>query len=54
MEKNLLANAGDIGSIPGLRRFHMPRSNWSLCATTTSPLAEITETKFYNYQSLRI
>ena len=25
--KNLPANAGDMGSIPGLGRFHMPRSN---------------------------
>ena len=26
--KNLPANAGDIGSIPGLGRSHMPHSNW--------------------------
>ena len=25
--KNLLANAGDIGSSPGLGRYHMPQSN---------------------------
>ena len=25
--KNLPANAGDMGSIPGPRRSHMPRSN---------------------------
>ena len=25
--KNLPANAGDMGSSPGLGRFHMPRSN---------------------------
>ena len=25
--KNSPANAGDTGSIPGLGRFHMPRSN---------------------------
>ena len=25
--KNLPANAGDMGSIPGLGRFHMPRGN---------------------------
>ena len=25
--KNLPANAGDMGSIPGLGRSHMPRSN---------------------------
>ena len=27
--ENLLANAGDTGSSPGLGRFHMPRSNWA-------------------------
>ena len=27
MDKNLPANAGDMGSIPGLGRFHMPRGN---------------------------
>ena len=27
--ENLLANAGDTGSSPGLRRSHMPRSNWA-------------------------
>ena len=44
--KNLPANAGDTGSSPGLRRSHMPWSNWarepqvlslrvwSLCSTT--------------------
>ena len=26
---NLPANAGDTGSSPGLRRSHMPRSNWA-------------------------
>ena len=42
MVKNLPANAGDIGSIPALRRLHMPRGNevhasklLSLCAATT-------------------
>ena len=29
--KNLPANAADMGSDPGPRRFHMPRSNWA-CA----------------------
>ena len=44
--ENLPANAGDMGSSPGLGRSHMPRSNWahepqllslrvwSLCSTT--------------------
>ena len=27
--ENLPANAGDTGSIPGLGRSHMPRSNWA-------------------------
>ena len=27
--ENLPANAGDTGSSPGLRRSHMPRSNWA-------------------------
>ena len=27
--ENLPANAGDMGSSPGLRRSHMPRSNWA-------------------------
>ena len=27
--KNLLANAGDTGSSPGMGRSHMPRSNWA-------------------------
>ena len=27
VEKNLPANAGDTGLIPGPGRFHMPRSN---------------------------
>ena len=27
VEKNLPANAGDTGSIPGPGRFHMPQSN---------------------------
>ena len=46
MVGNLPANAGDMGSSPGLGRSHMPRSNWaretqllslcvwSLCSTT--------------------
>ena len=29
--KNLLANAGDMGSIPGPRRSHLPRSNKPAC-----------------------
>ena len=27
VDKNPLANAGDMGLIPGLGRFHMPQSN---------------------------
>ena len=29
VDKNLPANAGDTGLIPGPGRFHMPRSNWA-------------------------
>ena len=29
MVKNLFANAGDMGSIPGLGRSHMPWSNYA-------------------------
>ena len=29
MVENLPANAGDMGSSPGLRRSHMPRSKWA-------------------------
>ena len=29
MVENLPANAGDIGSSPGLGRSHMPRSGWA-------------------------
>ena len=31
VDKNSLADGGDKGSIPGLGRFHMGQSNWSLC-----------------------
>ena len=33
--KNLPANAGDTGSIPGLGRFHNASGQLSLCAATT-------------------
>ena len=29
VDRSLPANAGDIGSIPGPGRFHMPRSVWA-------------------------
>ena len=29
MVENLPANAGDVGSSPGLGRFHMPWSGWA-------------------------
>ena len=35
VEKHPPANTGDMGSVPGLGRFHMPRSNCSPPATTT-------------------
>ena len=34
VDRNLPASAGDMGSIPGPGRFHMPRG---MCATTTEP-----------------
>ena len=34
-DKNLPANAGELGSIPGPGRSHMPRVSW--CATATEP-----------------
>ena len=44
MVKNPPANAGDMGSIPGLGRSHMPRSNYarvpqllSLCSRAQEP-----------------
>ena len=37
MDKNLPANAGDSGSIPGLRGSHMPLSNQA-CTTTECAL----------------
>ena len=38
MDKNLLANAGDTGSIPSLGRFHMPWNDQSPCTTATELL----------------
>ena len=35
--ENLLANAGDTGSSPGLGRSHMPRSNWAREPQLTEP-----------------
>ena len=35
VDKNLPANAEDRSSIPGPGRFHTPRNNESLCASTT-------------------
>ena len=42
--KNLLASAGDMGSVPGWGRSHMPRSNWAcvpqllhLCSRAREP-----------------
>ena len=37
MVKNLAANTGDTGSIPGPGRFHMPRSNWAHALQLLSP-----------------
>ena len=43
MEKNLPANVGDMGSIPGLGRFHMTRSNEVRAPQLLSPGAATTE-----------
>ena len=37
MVKNLLGNAGDTGLIPGLGRFHIPRSNEACVPQPLSP-----------------
>ena len=39
MVKNLPANAGDTGSIPGPGRFHMPRRNETCVPQLLSPRA---------------
>ena len=37
VDKNLPANAGDMGSIPGLRRCHMPENNSAHAPQLLSP-----------------
>ena len=41
--KNLPANAGDTGSIPGLGRSHMPQSNEACVPQLLSPYSTTTE-----------
>ena len=41
--KNLPANAGDKGSIPGLQRFHTPHGNQAHVPQLLSPCAATTE-----------
>ena len=36
--KNLPANAGDMGSIPGLGRSPMPQSNWARAPQLLKPV----------------
>jgi len=47
VDKNLPANAGNMGLISGPGRFHMPRGKYSPCATAEpslqSPCAATTE-----------
>ena len=43
VDKNLSANAGDTGSIPGPGKFHMPRSNLAHVPQILSPCAATTE-----------
>ena len=49
MVKNPLANAGDIGSIPGLGRAYMPWSNKALELQLLKPMC--LETVLYNKRS---
>ena len=35
VDRNQPANAGDLGTIPGLEGFHMPAEQLSPCATTS-------------------
>ena len=51
--KNLSANAGDMGSSPGLGRSHMPRSNKARVPQLPSPCTTTTEPACHNYWSLR-
>ena len=37
MDKNLPANAGGMGSLPDLGRFHMSQSNWARGSQLLSP-----------------
>ena len=37
MDKNLPASAGDMGSILGLGKFHMPWSNWACVPQLLKP-----------------
>ena len=43
MDKNPPANAGDMGSIAGMRRSYMPRSNQAHAAQQPSPHVVTTE-----------
>ena len=36
VDKNLSANAGDTGSIPGLERYHMLLGNWATSPCTAT------------------
>ena len=47
--KNPPANAGDTGSIPGLGRSHMPRSNWARAPQLLSAHATATEHVSHSY-----
>ena len=44
MDKKLPVNAGDMGSIPGLGRSHMPQSNEARVPQLLSPSTATTET----------
>ena len=56
MVKDLPANAGDMGSSPGLGRSHMPRGNWArepqlLSLRFWSPQTTTTEPACHNFRA---
>ena len=44
VDENLAANAGDMGSIPGLERLHMPRGNEACALQPLSPCSGVSAT----------
>ena len=52
---NLLGNAGDMGSVPGLGRFHMLRATKLMCSTTepNSALQPVLQEKRHSEKRMR-